>query len=134
MLILTVKVEGLQRMIQNLGQANVERAVSLATKRSAEKLRDDTKLLPPVSAKTTGYEAEGIPVDTSRMRNAIHTFDVALFAAGVIADVGYSGYVRDGTANMPGRDFFAFALQTGTREKIKQIYEDYLAKAVNGTL
>jgi hypothetical protein len=68
------------------------------------------------------------------MRNAIHTFDVSLLAAGVIADVGYSGYVRDGTSKMPGRDFFAYALQSGTREKIRKIYEEYLAKAVNGAL
>src|SRR3954470_10867520 len=127
---ITVQISGLDKIIQNIGPAQTQKAISLATKRSAERLRDDTKLLPPVSAKTTGYEAEGIPVDTSRMRNAIHTFDVSLLATGVIADVGYSGYVRDGTLKMPGRDFFAFALQSGTREKIKQIYEDYLKRAV----
>jgi hypothetical protein len=131
---ISITFTGLDKIIQNIGPAQTQKAISLATKRSAERLRDDTKLLPPVSAKTTGYEAEGIPVDTSRMRNAIHTFDVSLLAAGVIADVGYSGYVRDGTSKMPGRDFFAFALQSGTREKIKQIYEEYLVKAVNGTL
>jgi hypothetical protein len=34
-----VEIQGLQQMIQNLGPANVEKAVSLATKRSAERLR-----------------------------------------------------------------------------------------------
>src|SRR4051812_13297665 len=103
------------------------RAVDLAVERSAEAIRDDTKRLPAVSAKTTGYEAHGIPVDTGRMRQAIQKKKLGLLTVGVYADTNYSGAVSQGTSRMPPRPFFEWELnEFGGKEKIKRIVSSTL--------
>jgi len=94
---LTVEITGLERIAAMTDPALFVQALDLAIERSAEAIRDDTKRLPPVSAKTTGYETHGIPVDTGRMRQSIQKRKLALLAAGVFADTNYSGFVQEGT-------------------------------------
>jgi hypothetical protein len=72
---------------------------------------DDTKLMPPVSAKTTGYDAIGMPVDTGLTRQMIVMADMGYLAAQVYAGTGYSGFIDQGTSKMPARPFFQWALE-----------------------
>lgn len=95
------------------------RAVMLA----GSALRDNTKKLRPVSAKTTGYGVKGIPVDTGRLRQSILSRRLSLLAAGVIAPVKYASAVHQGTRKMPARPFFAWSLQLGGQKKIDAVFE-----------
>lgn len=88
-----------------------KRIYGMAVDRAAEALRDHTKNLRPVSAKTTGYGAKGIPVDHGHLRKTIRKKKLASLAAGVFPNTGSGGkgdygvYVHEGTSKMPARPF-----------------------------
>ncbi len=99
---------------------------------SAEVLRDDAKRMPAVSAKTTGYGAHGLPVDTGHMLQSIQKRKTQLLAADVYANTNYSAHVHDGTSKMPARPFFLCFLPTsGGEKKIELILKQALERVVN---
>lgn len=101
------------------------RVYGQAVQRAAELLRDDTKRLRPVSKATTGFNTKGIPVDTGRLRQSIHKKRLSQLAAGVFPNARYGKFVHDGTARMPPRPYFQWALELGTQKKIDDIFEQY---------
>lgn len=105
-----VSITGLDNFMTICDPVRFTTEMDKAIQQSAEVLRDKTKLMPPVSAKTTGYGVPGIPVDTGRMRQAIQSEKLGLMAAGVIANTDYSGVVHDGSGRMPARPFFQYLL------------------------
>ncbi len=127
-----VSVVGLDNALQSLDGSRFGAAVQRAVERSGQALRDDTKRLPPVSAKRTGYDARGIPVDSGRMRQSIQSRQITAIAAEIFAPVNYSGYVHDGTSRVPARPFFDWALEAGTAERIAQIFDKELSQALDG--
>ena len=96
-----------------------------AVQRSAEKLRDMTKQLSPVSKAKTGFGAKGIPVDTGRLRQSIYKRQIQQLAAGVYPKVKYGGYVHEGTSKMPARPYLQWALELGAQKAIDAIFERY---------
>jgi len=86
-----------------------------------------------VSAKTTGYGAKGIPVDSGRMRQSIHKRRISNIAAGVVTPVGYGEKVRFGAATMLGRESLHFALEDfGAMAKIDGIVQEELSRDFAG--
>jgi hypothetical protein len=128
---ITVQIEGLDKFLDICDPERFISEVGRAVQVSASTLRDDTKKLPPVSAKRTGYAALGIPVDTGRMRQSIRAQKDGPLEASVIADVNYSGYVHEGTARMPARPFFLWELQNfGGLQKLQTIINAALLRVV----
>lgn len=121
----TVKNAGLIEKQLLLFPEKAEKVFSQAVQRSAEALRDDVKKLPPVSAKTTGYGAKGIPVDTGFLRQSIRKKNINKLAAGVSPKARYGAPVHDGTKHMQARPFFEWALELGSQEKIDNIFDRY---------
>lgn len=80
-----------------------------------------TKTLPPVSAKTTGYDARGMPVDTGHLRRNIKKRRIQQLAAGVFGGAKYSKFVHQGTSKMRKRPFFQWSLELGGFRKIDAI-------------
>src|SRR5436190_1366340 len=115
---MTIQITGLEDLAKKLSPERMTQVLSRAVDRASQILRDDTKRMPPVSARTTGYGAIGIPVDTGLMRQQIQARKLQLLAADVIANTNYSRFVQDGTAKMPPRPFFQYALETGSTERI----------------
>jgi HK97 gp10 family phage protein len=108
---ISVTIEGLDKWQTICDPNRFLREMDKAVQRAAEDMRDQTKLMPPVSAKTTGYDQPGIPVDSGRMRQSIQKKKVALLAADVVAPVNYSEFVHSGTRKMPARPFFRYLLE-----------------------
>jgi hypothetical protein len=124
---LTVTITGLEAIRAMVDSNAFVQKLDTAIDRAAEFIRDDTKRLPAVSAKTTGYGEEGIPVDSGRMRQAIVKRKLNLLTVGVFADVNYSGFVSEGTSRMPSRPFFQWELDDfGGKEQIKLIVSSTL--------
>lgn len=127
---LTVEIHGLDKFQAMLEPKRFDRACDRILDRGAQTWADETKKMPPVSAKTTGYDAKGMPVDSGLTRQKIHSFRAALMAAGVKATTNYASHIREGTSKMPARDFFLFALEDfGALKKIDDIVEDELSRA-----
>jgi hypothetical protein len=128
-----ITITGIGNLTALLSDQNLTKALSRSIALSAQTLRDDTKKLPPVSARGTGYGAKGIPVDTGRMRQSIIARQISQFAAGVAAPVHYAKYVHDGTGKVPARPFFQYALEDfGTLKKIEIIFNEQISKAFGG--
>jgi hypothetical protein len=126
-----ITIDGLDRVMSMLDPARLARAIDDGVQASAQMLRDQTKLMPPVSGPRDGYDAQGIPVDTGRMRQSIVAQKTALFGAMVSAPVDYSGYVHDGKAGVPARPFFLWELEDfGGLEQIRVIMNDALERAL----
>jgi HK97 gp10 family phage protein len=121
-----IQSKGADRLIREL-KGYPEKATDIfgkAVNRAAEKLRDFTKTMPPVSVARTGYDAKGIPVASGRMRQSVQKLNVSLLAAGVTARTKYAPFVHDGTGKMKARPFFDWALELGALEQIDKIFND----------
>ena len=126
---LTVEITGLDAWQKALEPQAFNRACDRILDRGSQTWADETKKMPPVSAKTTGYDAKGMPVDSGRTRQSIHNRRISNIAAGVVAPVSYGEKIRFGTATMPGRDFFLFALEDfGAKQKIDGIVQEELSR------
>jgi HK97 gp10 family phage protein len=129
---ITVKVSGLEEVQRNLkmfpqiSQKHYAQAVTTG----AQKLRDTTKTMPPVSVSRTGYNAKGIPVAPKyggTMRQSITTRKIALLASGVFVGGNaqhYGIYVHEGTYKMKARPFFEWSLYAyGALKKIDALFK-----------
>ena len=126
-----VRIIGIDEIKQMLESQKMRDAISAGVQKAAQVVRDGVKLMPPVSAKSTGYGPEGIPVDTSRLRNSIDAQQTALFGASVQPHVDYQNYVYEGTSRMPPRPFFDWFLNDfGGLEKIQKTLEDAINKGM----
>jgi hypothetical protein len=121
-----VRVNGLNDVQRNLALFPdlARKEYAEAVKRGGQTLADETKRMRPVSAKTTGYGAKGIPVDSGRLRQSIRSRSLSLLAAGVSPFVGHGIHVHEGTNKMPARHFFDWALELGAQKKIDQHFVD----------
>lgn len=127
---LTVEIKGLEKFQAMLEPKRFDRACDRILDRGAQTWADETKKMPAVSAKTTGYDAKGMPVDSGLTRQSIHAFRAALLASGVKASTNYASHIRDGTSKMPARDFFLFALEDfGAMKKIDDIVNEEFSRA-----
>jgi HK97 gp10 family phage protein len=124
---MTIQIKGGKDVLKNLmkypevAKRHYARAVDVG----AQILRDDTKKMPAVSASRTGYDAKGIPVDTSRMRTSINKRKIALLAAGVRTNTKYGVFVHEGTKKMKARPFFEWALKDfGVQKKIDDLFAE----------
>ena len=128
----TVEITGLDSFGKMTDPARIERACFRTLDRGSQAWADTTKKMPAVSGPRTGYGAKGIPVDHGLLRQGIHNRRISNIAAGVIAPASYASYVRDGTAFVPGRDFFAFALEDfGAMRRIGEIANEELSQAIS---
>jgi hypothetical protein len=127
-----VTIDGLEKWLDIVNPERFIKEMDVAVNRAAEMLRDETKRLPPVSGPRDGYSAEGIPVDTGRLRQSIQKRKLALMAAEVYAPVTYSGVVHDGSSRVPARPFFQWELEDfGGLEKVEIIVNAALERVVN---
>jgi HK97 gp10 family phage protein len=127
----TLQIEGLDKIDMLLDGDRFVQEMDRAVQQSASTLRDETKKLPPVSAKRTGYAALGIPVDTGRLRQSIRSKKTGTLEAEVIADVNYSGLVHEGTDRMPPRPFFQWELEEfGGLQKVDLIINTALRRFI----
>lgn len=108
-------------------QGHAGKAIDRAVQRGGELLRDFTKKMPPVSAKRTGYNARGIPVDTGRLRQSIQKRKLQQFAAGVAPGVKHGLYVHEGTDRMQARPYFDWALEMGAEKEIDALFVDSIS-------
>ncbi len=127
----TLELTGFDKIASMLDPGRYDRAIARVVDRGAQIWRDETKKMPAVSAKTTGYGAKGIPVDSGRLRQSIQARRVSAVAAEVYAPVQYASYVHDGTGVVPERPFFDFALELGATEKIGTMANDEFQTALN---
>ncbi len=104
-------------LLQRFG-SKVIPAYEKGVDRAGSQYRDFIKRMRPVSAKTTGYGAKGIPVDTGRMRAAMKKRKIQQLAVGVGPKVNYGVYVHEGTSKMEARPFMEWALDLGARRMI----------------
>ena len=131
MLSVSLNLTGIDKLQSVFDSKRFDEQLVKTMRQATQLYADETKKLPPVSAKTTGYGAKGIPVDTGRMRQGIRPLDVVAVAAGVtgavIADTNYSGLVQDGTSKMPPRPFFRFAYELGVKAKLETMFTNMLS-------
>ena len=124
-----LSIEGLDLIEQVVDPPRFMSAIGTALDHSAEALRDQTKQLPPVSARTTGHDAKGIPVETGRMRQSVQKRRVALMAAEVYVGTNYGIHVHEGTSRVPSRPFFRWLLDDFQgREVIANIFSAALER------
>ena len=122
---ITYSITGIEDLLKKFDSAAFGKAMDQATWAASAKLRDEAKLMPPVSAKTTGYDAEGLPVDTGFMRQMIVVENKRQLAADVVAKTAYSGFVHDGTGRMPARPFFKWLWEDfGGMTAVKKVFDD----------
>lgn len=112
MITLGVKVTGLEEVKAHLAQYPKEAPAVYgeALARAGARLRDETKAL------------GNIPVATGRMRQSINSRRISLLAVGVFVGTDYGAYVHEGTARMPARPFFRWALEGGAQKAIDDIF------------
>ena len=118
-----IKVKGLTQVQKDLAQFP-EKAKSVydnAIQQAGREFRDFTKTLPPVSVRTTGYDAKGMPTDIGNMASRITKRKIQALAAGVVGGAHYSGYVHEGTRKMRARPYFEWSLELGGLTKIDDI-------------
>ena len=142
----TVSITGLDAIEKALAPEEFDRSVRRALELSAQAWRDDTKKLPPVSAKRDGWAAKGLPVDTGSMAQRIQVETVDDQGASVRAKTNYSKAVHDGSPphdinssvfipgvgwryikkhpGNPARPFFDYALESGTLKRIEKIFQE----------
>jgi HK97 gp10 family phage protein len=127
---ISVTISGIDQFSIKLSKAvdNLTPTLDQAVQVAAQTLGDETKKLPPVSAKTTGYGVKGMPVDSGLTRQSIQVQKQKLLAADIVATTKYAKFVYWGTAKMPARPFFQYAYELGGGEKIKQIFQTYLSR------
>ena len=131
MLDVRMTISGLDELRRTLSPSRLPLAIDNGVTKAGQVTRDGVKLMPPVSAKTTGYGVEGIPVDTSRLRNSIDAQKVALFGSIVQPHVDYAEAVYFGRGKMPPRPFFEWFLKDfGGLQKIQDAMNEEIAKAV----
>ena len=89
--------------------------------------RDYLKSMRPVSVKTSGYSARGMPTDTGRMKNSMRSRRLKKLAVGVGPSVGggrrgskYPFYVHEGTSKMKARPYMKWALEMGAHKVINR--------------
>jgi len=128
----TIEISGLDSVARLLSGPVQQQTYDRILDRSAQAWADETKKMPAVSARTTGYGAKGIPVDTGRLRQSIHAKRISSIAAGVVAPVQYASYIHGGTGNMPDRPFFEWALELGVLRRMEGIVNDELSRSMNG--
>lgn len=114
---------GFDKLLKLTDAVRTTNLLDKAVDKMAQTLRDETKKLPPVSAKRTGYAAKGIPVDTGRLRQSIQKQKVALMAADVFAATNYARQVHQGTGSVPARPFFVWAYEI-SQDKLQQVLND----------
>lgn len=125
-------ITGLDQWLKICDPERCRKELDRAVNEAAEVLRDETKRLPPVSAKTTGYDQPGIPVDTGRMRQSIQKRRLALMAAEIYVPTQYSHFVHSGTSKMPARPFLLWELEEfGGKEKVEDILIEALERVAN---
>lgn len=103
-------IDGIEDWLTLADPARYLTEIDKGMSQSVSKLRDRTKLMPAVSARTTGYAALGIPVDTGLTRQRIVAKKNAFLDYSDVADTDYSAHVHDGTSKMPARPFFQWLL------------------------
>ena len=128
---ITVDIKGFEQILAALNPIRAAQMIDQGVQHAAQVIADRTKKLPPVSARTTGYGVEGIPVDTGRLRQSIEPRRIGLMAAGVFVPVNYSGFVHDGTRNVQPRPFFEWELKDfGGNDEIKRIMDGVLTQII----
>ena len=129
---ITVEIEGLNELIAAFDPDEFEKRMDAGLWEAAEVLMNTVQgNMPDVSARTTGYGAKGIPVDTGRLKASIERRKVQLLAAEVYAGTDYSRYVHDGTEKVPARPFFQWALQDfGGIGKIEVVLSQHMERAL----
>jgi len=131
-----VTIDGFDRIQGIVDPVRFDNAIDKALVRSGQILRDETKKMPPVSASRTGYGAKGIPVAPKyggTLRDEIYSKRMSRLAVGIIAPVGYSLYVHQGTSKMPGRPFFRWALEVfGVSKLIENEFTRQISNSLNG--
>lgn len=131
MIAVSITFTGLEDILSMVNPAKVGIAIGEGIDRASQLVRDGVKDMPPVSAKTTGYGPEGVPVDTGRLRQSVRATKTALFGAEIDAPVDYADYVHEGTSKMPARPFFEWFLDDfGGTKMIEDTMEQALQKAV----
>lgn len=125
-----IVIEGLDKIQGMLSVPNLESGLGKALDRSSQIWRDETKKMDPVSAKTTGYGAKGIPVDTGRLRQSIQARRVSSVAAEVYTPVEYASTIVEGRGKMPPRPFFDWSLEFGAMEKISVAFAEEILHAL----
>jgi len=127
----TIEISGLDSIQKMLSGALQQQTFDRILDRCAQAWADETKKMPAVSAKTTGYGTKGIPVDTGRLRQSIHSKRISSIAAGVVAPVQYASYIHAGTGKMPDRPFFDWALELGGLRRMEGIVNEEISRAMN---
>jgi hypothetical protein len=127
---LTVEIVGLDKMLSTVDPSRFDHAVQRILDRGIQSWRDNTKKMPAVSAKTTGYGEHGIPVDSGRLRQSIQSRRLSAVAAGVYSPVRYASSVHEGTSRMPPRPFFQWSFEMGTQQDIERIVTEEFSRLV----
>lgn len=134
------------RRMSSVSRAELDRGIQLA----GEDFRDFTKRMPPVSARTTGYNARGMPKDLGDLARSIKKRRIQMLAAGVFTDAKHAVPVHEGvrpfTLNrsvyirgvgwrfigvhpgMPRRPFFDWSLEMGALDRIDKIMVETLTR------
>lgn len=133
MISVAVSIGNLDALVARFSAAasRLDDTLDEAVDAAAAAVRDHTKLMSPVSSKTTGYGAIGIPVDTGLMRQSIQKTKQQRLAAGVVAATNYSGFVQSGTSRMPARPFFEWSLETGGTELIRSVFSEHISRLLS---
>jgi hypothetical protein len=118
----SLTLDGMDRWMTLVDPDRFRSEIDRGMQKASQALRDETKKMPPVSAKRTGYAALGIPVDTGLTRQRIVSRKNGPLDYSDVAETDYSGAVHDGTANMPARPFFQWLLTDfGGFEKVEDV-------------
>lgn len=125
---MTVEIVGLDKMLAAADPTRFDRAVERILERGVQAWRDNSKKLPPVSAKTTGYGEKGIPVDSGRLRQSIQSRRISSIAAEVYTPVKYASHVHDGTSRVPERPFFVWSFEFGTQVDLERIVTEEFSR------
>lgn len=123
---------GLDRMLQIVDPVRFVAVIDDAIGRAASVLRDEVKRMPPVSARTTGYAALGIPVNTGRLRQSIQARKLGTLEAVIFADTNYSLAVHEGSNGTPARPFFRWQLENfGGLQMLDILLRNAMERVVN---
>lgn len=132
--LVSVKINGasIEKDLALFGK-KAEKVYAQAVQVAAQKFRDNTKELPPVSAKRTGYNAKGMPTDKGNLRSSIKRRRISALAAGVF--VGrpaekygihvHQGHKTRGGKQIPARPFFQWSLEMGGQKMIDDVMKKF---------